>query len=287
MQDEMQDLEDDGEDTYNEKIEIDSAVEDLNKTSFSKGKEEPKSDTPKAGTSNYDSEYFADDEKSDSSAYDDDYDDYDDDEEDIEGVRKTGERLDKIEKALNDTLKLDDNGFSISRSSGGGQGEYEGPIEIYDKNAIGDDGEPKEGATLSIGSGEQNGNMSIALVDFDGNEIFKGSDYAITGDRELSAEESFKLGKFLMKIPSMQRFLKGEISKDEFKPVYDRIQTEFSKGTAVESKNESKSMRLTNILKEADVFTATSKETGTTSVFKSKAARDAANKSWNSRKKKR
>ena len=27
---------------------------------------------------------------------------------------------------------------------------------------------------------------------------------------------------------------------------------------------------------EADVFTATSKETGTTSVFKSKAARDAA-----------
>ena len=128
--------------------------------------------------------------------YDDDYDDYDDDEEDIEGV------MDKIEKALNDTLKLDDNGFSISRSSGGGQGEYEGPIEIYDKNAIGDDG-----PTLSIGSGEQNGNMSIALVDFDGNEIFKGSDYAITGDREL-LKESFKLGKFLMKIPSMQRFLK-------------------------------------------------------------------------------
>ena len=279
MQQDMQDLEDDGEDTYNEKIEIDSAVEDLQgriKQALSKGKEEPKSDTPKAGTSNYDSEYFADDEKSDSSAYDDD-DDYDDDEEDIEGVRKTGERLDKVEKALNDTLKLDDKGFTTARSSGGGQGEYEGPIEIYDKNAIGDDGEPKEGAaTLSIGSGEQNGNMSIALVDFDGNEIFKGSDYAITGDRELSAEESFKLGKFLMKLPSMQRFLKGEISKDEFKPVYDRIQKEFSTGTAVESKNESKSMRLTNILKEADVFTATSKETGTTSVFKSKAARDAA-----------
>ena len=71
MQDEMQDLEDDGEDTYNEKIEIDSAVEDLQdriKQALSKGKEEPKSDTPKAGTSNYDSEYFADDEKSDSSA---------------------------------------------------------------------------------------------------------------------------------------------------------------------------------------------------------------------------
>ena len=40
---------------------------------------------------------------------------------------------------------------------------------------------------------------------------------------------------------------------------HDRIQAEFSKGTAVESKNESKSMRLTNILKEADVFTATSR----------------------------
>ena len=247
-----------------------------------KDKEEPKSDTPKAGTSNYDSEYFADDEKSDSSAYDDDYDDYDD-EENIDGVRKTEERLNKIEKALNDTLKLDDKGFTTARSSGGGQGEYEGPLEIYYKNAIGDGGEPKEGAaTLSIGSGEQTGNMSIALVDFDGQEIFKGSDYAITGDKELSAEESFKLGKALMKMPEMQKFLKGEISKDEFKPVYDRIQSKFSKGTAVESK----SIRLTNILKEADVFTATSKETGTTSVFKSKAARDAAIKAGTHEKRK-
>ena len=245
-------------------------------------KEEPKSDTSKAGTSNYDSEYFADDEKSDSSAYD-DYDDYDDYEEDRDGVRKTEERLNKVEKALNDTLKLDDKGFTTARSSGGGMGEYEGPLEIYDKNAIGDDGEPREGAaTLSIGSGEQNGNMSIALVDFDGQEIFPESDYAITGDKELSAEESFKLGKALMKMPEMQKFLKGEISKDEFKPIYDKIQAKFSKGTAVESK----SMRLTNILKEADVFTATSKETGTTSVFKSKAARDAAIKAGTHEKRK-
>jgi hypothetical protein len=85
-----------------------------------------------------------------------------------------------------------------------------------------------------------------------------------------------------MKMPEMQKFLKGEISKDEFKPVYDRIQAKFSKGTAVESK----STRLTNILKEADVFTATSKETGSTSVFKSKAARDAAIKAGTHEKRK-
>ena len=54
MQQDMQDLEDDGEDTYNEKMEIDSAVEDLQdriKQALSKDKEEPKkdkkSDTPK------------------------------------------------------------------------------------------------------------------------------------------------------------------------------------------------------------------------------------------------
>ena len=37
---------------------------------------------------------------------------------------------------------------------------------------------------------------------------------------------------------------------------------------------------------EADVFTATSKETGTTSVFKSKAARDAAIKAGTHEKRK-
>ena len=55
MQQDMQDLEDDGEDTYNEKMEIDSAVEDLqgrikqalNKDKKSEPKKDKKSDTPK------------------------------------------------------------------------------------------------------------------------------------------------------------------------------------------------------------------------------------------------
>jgi hypothetical protein len=50
MQQDMQNLEDDGEDTYNEKIEIDSAVEDLQgriKQALSKDKDEPKSSAPK------------------------------------------------------------------------------------------------------------------------------------------------------------------------------------------------------------------------------------------------
>ena len=86
--------------------------------------------------------------------------------------------------------------------------EYEGPIEIYDKT-IGDDGEPKEGRTLSIGVESKWKYRCIS--DFDGNEIFKGSDYYVGG--ELSAEESFKLGKFLMKIPPCKDFLKVKYQK--------------------------------------------------------------------------
>ena len=186
---------------------------------------------PKSKPSKYDSKYFADDEKVDKTY------DFDDFSDDSEGVKKTIERLDKIEKALEDDLKLNDNGFTTARSSGGGMGSYEGPLEIYDKNAIDDNGEPKDGAsTLSIGSGENDGNFSVALVDFDGAEIFDG-DYAITGDRELSAEEAFKLGKTLMKMPEVQKFLKGEISKDEFQSTYDKIQSKFG-GESSESEPE-------------------------------------------------
>ena len=192
----------------------------------SAGKSEPKKDEP----SKYDSEYFADDEKEDDNyLVHPDTDDYDDvDDEGTEGVRKTEERLDKIEKALEDDLKLDDNGFRTSRSSSGGMGSWEGPLEIYDENAVDADGVGKDGAvTLSIGSGENDGNFSIGFPDFDGMEVFDGG-YSINGNEDLSAEESFKLGKTLMKMPEVQKFLKGKISKDKFKPIFDKIKSKFS-----------------------------------------------------------
>jgi hypothetical protein len=206
-----------------------------------------KSDEPKKSEpSKYDSEYFADDEKLDSVGYDSDTGDtyYNDDDEGLAGYKKTVERLNKVERALDDELKLSDNGFTTARQSGGGGGYYEGPLEIYGDNAIDDDGYPREGAvTLSIGSGENNGNFSIALTSLeDGMNVFDGP-YSITGDRELSAEESFKLGKTLMKMPEMQKFLKGEISKEEFQPIYTKLVSKFGKST----KNET-TMKLKNLL---------------------------------------
>jgi len=205
-----------------------------------------KSDEPKKSEpSKYDSEYFADDEKLDSVGYDSDTGDtyYDDDDEGLAGYKKTVERLNKVERALDDELKLSDNGFTTARQSGGGGGYYEGPLEIHDDNAIDDDGYPREGAvTLSIGSGENNGNFSIGFTDFDGMEVFDGG-YSITGDRELSAEEAFKLGKVLMKNPDVQKFLKDKISKEEFKTIYDKLASKFGKS----SKNET-TMKLKNLL---------------------------------------
>src|SRR6056300_630048 len=192
-----------------------------------------------------DAGYDAGDAKSDSVGYDSDTGDtyYDDDDEGLAGYKKTVERLNKVERALDDELKLSDNGFTTARQSGGGGGYYEGPLEIHDDNAIDDDGYPREGAvTLSIGSGENNGNFSIGFTDFDGMEVFDGG-YSITGDRELSAEEAFKLGKVLMKNPDVQKFLKGKISKEEFKTIYDKLASKFGKS----SKNET-TMKLKNLL---------------------------------------
>ena len=203
-----------------------------------------KSDEPtKSEPSKYDSEYFADDEKKDSSpmyGYDDEDDYYYDDEDDGKaGYDKTVERLNKVERALDDELKLSDNGFSTARSSGGGGGYWEGPLTISSDDVPYDD---ERFVELSIGSGMNDGNFSIGFTDADGMEVFDGG-YSITGDRELSAEEAFKLGKVLMKNPDVQKFLKGQISKEEFKTIYDKLASKFGKS----SKNET-TMKLKNLL---------------------------------------
>ena len=205
---------------------------------------EPKKSEPVKSKPKYDSEYFADDEKSDSSpmgGYDDDDDDYyyDDEDDGLAGYKKTVERLDKVETALGDELKLRDNGFSTARSSGGGGGYWEGPLTISSDDVPYED---ERFVELSIGSGMNDGNFSIGFTDADGMEVFDGG-YSITGDRELSAEEAFKLGKVLMKNPDVQKFLKGQISKEEFKIIYDKLASKFGKST----KNET-TMKLKNLL---------------------------------------
>jgi hypothetical protein len=192
-----------------------------------------KSEPSKSEPSKYDSKYFAD---------SDGYSDKDDPNEPFYpdtdgspsiGTKRTEIRLDKIETALDADLKLDNLGFKTARSSGAGGGQFEGPLEIIDKDADYDNGF----TALSIGSGENDGNFSMGFLNQDGEPLFGDDSYSITPDDDISSEEAFELGKTLMKMPEVQKFLKGKISKDEFKPTYDKIQSKFSGKS--EPKNES------------------------------------------------
>jgi hypothetical protein len=163
---------------------------------------------------------------------------YYDEEDDVE---KTSDRLDKVEKALETDLDLRGNGFETTRESGGGQGGWEGPMTIIDKNSDYDTGYN----CLSIGSGENDGKFSIGFYNQDGEPVFDDEDYgSLTGDKVLSAKQTYKIGKALMAMPEVQKFIKGEITSDEFAAVHDKIKSKLNKTT-----NEG-IIRLTNLLKE-------------------------------------
>ena len=183
--------------------------------------------------------YWKDDKRSDTSGY---YDDDDDEEGGVDAmVQLTSDRLNKVEKALNDELKLEDNGFETTRESGGGGGGWEGPMTIISKDIDYDNGYN----CLSIGSGENDGKFSIGFYNQDGEPVFDDEDYgSLTGDKVLSAKQTYKIGKALMAMPEVQKFIKGEITSDEFAAVHDKIKSKFNK-----SKNEG-IIRLTNLLKE-------------------------------------
>ena len=150
---------------------------------------------------------------------------YYDEEDDVE---KTSDRLDKVEKALSDDLKLEDNGFETTRESGGGQGGWEGPMTIIDKNSDYDNGYN----CLSIGSGENDGKFSIGFYNQDGEPVFDDEDYgSLTGEKVLSAKQTYKIGKALMGMPEVQKFIKGEITSDEFAAVHDKIKSKLNKST--------------------------------------------------------
>ena len=214
------------------------------------GNDEPKGEKPnmfskdsgydapdaKSEPSKYDdSSFWKDDEKSDSTGIDhydgdtgDFYDDDEDDDDYSEGPRLTSARLDKIETALDDELKLSKRGFSMNRSSGGGGGGFEGPMTISASDA---DFDSEDFAELSIGSPQNDGTFSIVFADADGMPLFEPNYDALTGDKEVSAEESYKIGKALMKMPEVQKFLKGGMTRDEFEPIYNKIKGKFSKSS--------------------------------------------------------
>ena len=194
-----------------------------------------------------DASFWKDDEKDDSTGidhYDSDEDDwYDDDEDDDdygEGPRLTSARLDKIDKALDDELKLSKRGFSMNRSSGGGGGGFEGPLEITHDDADFDN--PENVAQLSVGSGENNGKFTIGFTNLDGEPLFN-DEYSLTDD-DFEPQEAHKMAKAIMKMPEVEKLLKGELSIEKFAPIYDKLKGKFNK-----SSNEG-TIKLMNLLRK-------------------------------------
>ena len=158
-------------------------------------------------------------------------DDWDDDDSWGEGPQLTSDRLNKIETALEDELDLRGNGFETTRESGGGMGGWEGPMQIMDKNADFDDEDNY--ITLSVGSSNNDGKMSIVFANYNGEPYFEPDYDALTGDKELNPQQAYKVTKALMKMPEVQKVLKGEMSREEFQPIYDKLKSKFSKGSSL------------------------------------------------------
>ena len=167
-------------------------------------------------------------------------DDWDDDDSWGEGPQLTSDRLNKIETALEDELDLRGNGFETTRESGGGMGGWEGPMQIMDKNADFDDEDNY--ITLSVGSSNNDGKMSILFANYNGEPYFEPDYDALTGDNDLEPQQAYKVTKALMKMPEVQKLLKGEMSKEEFQPIYDKLKAKFSKG-------KTESTKLTSMIK--------------------------------------
>ena len=132
---------------------------------------------------------------------------YDEDDNDswTAGPSMTSDRLSKIETALEDDLQLNSNGFETSRESGGGEGGWEGPMTIYDKNAFGSD----DYVSLSVGSSNNDGKFSIVFVNADSEPMFEPDWDALTGDSAISPQQAYKITKALMKMPEVKKLLKG------------------------------------------------------------------------------
>jgi|LakMenE18May11ns_1017448.scaffolds.fasta_scaffold9662252_2 hypothetical protein len=189
-----------------------------------------------------DKSYWKDDERErQGQGADDDY-GYDD-EEAGDGVALTSDRLNKVESALEDDLKLRDNGFETTRESSGGGGGWEGPMTIVSKDA--DYNDEDNYISLSVGSPNNDGKFSIVFANSNGEPYFEPDYDALTGDNDLEPQQAYKVTKALMKMPEVQKVLKGEMSIDEFQPIYDNLKAKFSKSSGLKES----AIRLKSLIK--------------------------------------
>jgi hypothetical protein len=170
-----------------------------------------------------------------------DYYGYDDEDDSWgEGPQLTSDRLSKVETALEDELKLNANGFETTRESGGGMGGWEGPMTI-----VSTDVDEDNYISLSVGSPDNDGKFSIVFANENGEPYFEAGYDALTGNTTLEPQQAFKVTKALMKMPEVQKLLKGEMGRDEFQPIYDKLKDKFTKG-----KKTNETMKLTSMIKK-------------------------------------
>jgi len=147
----------------------------------------------------------------------------------------TAASLDLVNTAINDEFGKD---FEITRQYGGGEGGYEGPMQIFGK------GKGEDGYSISIGSSGQDGKFGIVFLEPGGEEaLFEPNWEPITGEENLTAQQAYKVSKTLLKMPEVQKLLKGEMKPKQFGPTYAKIKDMFSKG-------KTESTKLTSMIKK-------------------------------------
>jgi hypothetical protein len=103
-------------------------------------------------------------------------------------------------------------------------------MTIIDKNAEQNNGNY---VSLSVGSPNNDGKFSIAFANDEGMPYFETNNDALSGDRDLTPQQAFKVTKALMQMPEVGKLLKGQMSIDEFQPIYDKLKSKFSKGSSI------------------------------------------------------
>jgi len=160
----------------------------------------------------------------------------DDDDSWSDDSQFTADSLDLVDSAINDEFG---NEFETTRQSGGGDGGWEGPMQVFAKGADADNA-----ISLSVGSNDQNGKFSIVFLEPGGEEaLFEPNWDAMTGDESLTPQQTYKVTKALLKMPEVQKLLKGEIKPKQFGATYAKLKDKFSKG-------KTESTKLTSMIKK-------------------------------------
>ena len=80
--------------------------------------------------------------------------------------------------------------------------------------------------------------FSIVFANAEGTPYFEPNYDAITGDTTLEPQQAFKITKALMKMPEVQKVLKGEMDIKQFEPIYNKLKSNIATKKITLERNE-------------------------------------------------